>query len=178
MDFVAHAFYGATVFSRSGLAGGLKGARRTFVADWTVWVAMLFGLLPDAVSMGLPFLSYWGEPRGHFFRDFSGSNLELYRYVHSLLVAFAACGILRLVWRPLWVPSLAWPLHLLMDSLTHHAGKFGTTLFYPLTDWAYEGWPWWHHNGVFQAYWLLLPVMWAVLWLVRRGQRRAPHRGP
>ncbi|MBN1268834.1 MAG: hypothetical protein JXB04_04545 [Kiritimatiellae bacterium] len=174
MDLLAHALYGATACSRSGLAGGRKGrgGGRLF-ADWTVWCAVLFGVLPDLVSMGIPFLLWMGgaaEHFGYFFRDFGGQGLVLYRYVHSLLVALLAAGLLRLTWKPLFIPSLAWVVHIVTDALTHDLGKFRTMLFYPLSDWAFEGWPWWRHAGVRLTYWLILPATWLVLWALRRGQ--------
>jgi len=60
--------YGATVCSRSGLAGGSRGTGgRPWIADWTAWAAAVFGVLPDAFSLGLPLLS--------FFLDFARERL-------------------------------------------------------------------------------------------------------
>jgi hypothetical protein len=181
MDLMAHALYGATLCSRTGLAGGAAGARgRRGIADWTVWCAALFGVLPDIVSMGPAFVAFGQtEALGHFFRDFDGPHLVLYRYMHSLLVALAAAGLLRLAWRPLGVPALAWTVHLVMDALTHGTGKFQTMLFYPLSTWALDGIRWWRHPGLVLAYWALLPGLWLSLRRWRR-QRWAPnsHVGP
>lgn len=174
MDIVAHALYGATAFSRSGLAGGPAGSRRpTWVVDGTAWAAAAFGILPDAVSMGIPFALYWaGGLDGNFFHGFDGRALVLYRCMHSLLIALAACGLLRLAWRPAFVPSLAWPLHILMDSVTHGVGKYHTTLLYPLSTWGLDGVRWWQHPEVIAAYWITLPLLWLGLWLWRRARRR------
>jgi hypothetical protein len=175
MDLLAHAVYGATVCSRKGLAGGSRGAACRWAADWTVWCAALFGILPDIVSMGPPFLAWLqaGTP-GNFFHDLDGGDIVVYRYVHSLIVALLVSGLLRLAWRPLFIPSLAWPLHLVMDALTHGTGKFQTTVFYPLSTWSFDGIRWWQHREVVAAYWLLLPVIWLGLRLWRRlaTQRR------
>jgi hypothetical protein len=176
MDLLAHAVYGATVCSRTGLAGGSKGstgvAKRHWITDWTVWCATLFSILPDAVSMGTPLVSFWSAGmQGHFFRDIGDDAILRYRYMHSLIVALAASSILRLMWKPLFVPSLAWVLHVVMDALTHGTGKFQTTVFYPLSIWSFDGIRWWQHPEVVLAYWLLLPVIWYGLWTWRR--RRA-----
>lgn len=173
MDVFSHALYGATVCSRTGFAGGRRGtpgrAGRHWMTDWTVWVAALFGVLPDVLSLGLPFLPYWFAGRPHeFFRDVGPDIITRYRYMHSLLVALAAAGVLRLVWRPLGVPALAWALHVAMDSVTHGAGKFQTTVFYPLSTWSPNGIRWWEHPWFILAYWLLLPVLWLGLWAWRR----------
>jgi hypothetical protein len=90
-------------------------------------------------------------------------------------VAVASADLLSVMWKPLFAPALAWPLHVVMDVFTHGAGRFQTPLFFPLTTWGFEGLPWWRHPGLVTSYWLLLPAVWIGLWLVRRrwGPRRA-----
>lgn len=170
MDLLAHAAYGATVCSRTGIAGGAKGFGRHWILDWTVWCSAAFALLPDGVSMGVPFFSYLaaGAP-GNFFHEFDG--LASYRAMHSLIVAFAVSGILRLAWKPLFIPSLAWPLHVAFDALTHGAGKWQTTVFYPISTWGYDSIRWWHEPEIVTGYWVLLPVIWLGLWAWRRAKR-------
>ncbi len=173
MDLLAHAVYGATVCSRTGIAGGWSGANRpaarSWIADWTVWCAALFGILPDMISMGLPLVVFLQTGmHGNFFRELDPSSIVCYRYMHSLIVAVVASGLLRMAWKPLFIPSLAWPLHVVMDALTHGTGKFQTTVFYPLSTWSFDGIRWWQHPGVVLAYWLLLPIIWLGLWALRR----------
>lgn len=182
MDLLAHALYGATVCSRSGIAGGvgegsISLAGRRWTADWTVWCAALFGILPDVVSMGLPLLAFWqAGAQGNFFRGLGGGDMVCYHCMHSLIVALAVSGLLRLAWKSLFIPSLAWPLHVVMDSVTHGTGKFATTLFYPLSMWSLDGIRWWQHPEVVVAYWLLLPVIWLGLRIWRRQKHNARHR--
>jgi len=112
MDLLAHALYGATVCSRTGFAGGSKGAPRgagrPVITDWTAWTAALFGILPDIISMGPSFVAFWqGGMEGNFFRDLPDSAIVYYHYTHSLIVALAVSGVLWLVWKPLFVCSLA-----------------------------------------------------------------------
>lgn len=172
MDLLAHAMYGATVCSRTGIAGGSKGAGRRWTSDWTVWCAAMFGILPDILSMGTPFILFLATGvQGNFFHEMDGNNIVIYRYAHSLLVAFAAIGILRFIYRPIFIPSLAWPLHVVIDALTHGSGKFQTTIIYPLSDWGFEGIRWWRHPEVVLGYWLLLPLIWLVLRIWRRQQK-------
>ena len=173
MDLLAHAAYGVTFCSRTGLAGGANGpsgpAARCRLLDWTAWAAALFGILPDVLSMGPAFVVFaTGGMRGNFFRDMPPESLACYHWTHSLIVALAAAGLLRLAWKPVFIPSLAWPLHVLMDAWTHGAGRFRTPIFYPLTDWGFEGIRWWQHPGVVLAYWLVLPAFWLALWYWRR----------
>jgi hypothetical protein len=175
MDLLAHAAYGVTFCSRTGLAGGSKGptgpADKLRILDWTVWAAALFGILPDVVSMGPPLVAFAaGGMHGNFFRDMPPESLALYHWTHSLIVALAVSGILRLAWKPLFIPSLAWPLHVLMDSWTHGAGKFLTPIFFPLSAWGINGLRWWQHPGVVLAYWLVLPAIWLGLWFWRKKE--------
>ena len=178
MDLLAHAIYGATVCSCTGLGGGRAGAgKRAWFSDRSVWWAAAFGVLPDVLSMG-PALAVFildGTP-GNFFHNVGGDTLTLYHYMHSLLVALTVAGMLRLLHRPLFLPSLAWLLHVLMDAGTHAGGKFATLLFYPLSPWSFHGIRWWEHPGVIWSYWLLLPAIWLCLGLLRRLQAR--HTGP
>jgi len=172
MDVLAHALYGATVCSRTGLAGKSKGAAgRRWTADWTVWCSAVFGILPDVLSLGPPMILHAFSGGGNFFHAVEDPTLIAYRYMHSLLVALAAAGIVRWIWKPLFVPSLAWPLHVLMDSVTHGAGKFQTTLFYPLSSWGFDSIRWWQHPEIVLAYWLVLPAIWLGLWAWRRRKR-------
>jgi hypothetical protein len=61
MDLLAHACYGAVLCSRSGLAGGRQGLPgRRWYRDGTLWLAVFFGLLPDIVSMWVPYgIPFW-----------------------------------------------------------------------------------------------------------------------
>jgi hypothetical protein len=173
MDIVAHALYGATVCSRTGLAGGLRRtdckAQRSWAADWTVWCASFFGVLPDIISLGIPSLPYWlaGTP-GDFFHNVDPQVINLYRYMHSMITAVAVVILCRLVWKPLFIPSLAWVLHVCIDAFMHGSGIFQTMLFYPLSTWGPGGIRWWEHPNLVLAYWLVLPVVWFGLTMLRR----------
>ncbi|NCC51287.1 MAG: hypothetical protein EOM20_08740 [Spartobacteria bacterium] len=174
MDLIAHALYGATVCSKKGLAGKRDGSSaRHWYLDKTVWWAILFGLLPDMLSMWIPFAVYTiTGPQEHFFRYFGGPWLTVYRVVHSLVCAAAVSGILYKVRRPLFVPSLAWMLHVLMDAISHGVGKYQTLLFYPFSTWGIDGIPWWRSPWLLPMSWLLLPVIWMALWWWRRRWRK------
>lgn len=186
MDIFAHALYGATVCSRTGLAGGGRRERdinavspvqspsrsMSWGADWTVWCAALFGVLPDGISLVLPSLPYWLAGTPHlFFGNVDSQVIILYRYMHSLIVALVAVGLIRLAWKPMFIPSLAWVLHICMDALMHGSGTFQTTLFYPLSTWSLNGIRWWEHPNLVLAYWLILPVIWLGIYMQRRRPR-------
>lgn len=171
MDIMAHALYGATFCSRTGLAGGKSGfsGRRWFL-DSSVWLSMLFGMLPDILSMWIPFTVHFvSGAAGNFFVSYGGGWLVVYRMVHSLVVALGFSLLVGLVWRRGFLPSLAWVVHILCDAVSHGAGKFQTRIFYPFSTWGIVGIPFWRSPGFVAGYWLALVVIWAGL---RYGYRR------
>ncbi len=171
MDLLTHAMYGATVCSRTGLAGGQKGSgRRFWFSDPTVWWAILFSLGPDMVSMWIPFaLHGLSGQGGNPFYLFGGAWLTVYRFAHSLVTAAViSAGVLALK-RSLFVPSLAWTLHILIDAVSHGSGKFHTLPFYPFSNWGFKGMNWWENPWLLKAAWTILPAIWLALVLWRRG---------
>jgi len=178
MDLFAHACYGAVLCSRSGLAGGRKGRPgRKWYRDGSLWLAVFFGLLPDIVSMWIPYITTAGwADAGRFFGSYDGGWLEVYRWVHSLIPAVIFCGLLGILCRRLFVVSLAWPVHILCDAVSHGAGKFGTMIFYPLSRFQIDGIPFWRHGWFMVAYWAVLAalVIFIILWRHRPLRSRRP----
>lgn len=171
MDILAHAVYGATCFSRSGLAGGRRGAaprHGTWLTDWTVWLAAGFGLLPDLSSIGLFFGSMLvrGDPVS--FHHLPPDVYVLYHCTHSLVTAGIVIGVLCAVSRHLAVPALAWPLHIVMDSFSHGDGRWQTLMLYPVSGWHYHGVNWWQSPALILMVWGLLPVIWLAIRFWRR----------
>lgn len=177
MDVLAHGLYGITICSRKGVAGGRKAIRERWYREPTVWWALLFGFMPDIVSMWAPFAVHaLGGARdgvmGGFFHHFEGGWLVVYRATHSLLIAGIASGLLFACRRSLFLPSLAWALHIVLDAVSHGEGKFQTLPIYPLSSWGINGIRWWCTPWFFAAYWLALPLIWLSLYMYRRRAAR------
>ena len=175
MDTLSHALYGATLFSRTGLAGGRRGsvdaAGRKLRFDWTTWAAGGFGLLPDAASLGVYILYLAVHGRVFNFYGIPPGIFTAYHALHSLLIAGLMVWLLRLLWRPIFVPALAWPLHIAMDTFMHGRGVFQTPLFYPVLGGTTPGINWWEHPWVSLTAWSILPALWLALFLWRRSSR-------
>lgn len=171
MDILAHALYGATCFSRTGLAGGRQGSRKPYSQDWTVWAAAGFGALPDLASIGVYFTQTMTRGDAPSFRDIPPYVLVLYHGTHSLLIAGFFLAALLTFARPLAIPALAWPLHILMDSFSHGDGRWQTLMLYPFSDWHFHGINWWQHPDFILLYWGTLPALWLGLHLWRRSAR-------
>ena len=172
MDTLAHAMYGATLFSRTGLAGGLRGPvnaqGKKIAIDWTFWTAFGFGLLPDIASIGIYFTQSALNGDGISFHALPAYVFVLYKLTHSLVVAFIGLGLIRLFWKPWLLPALAWPLHICMDIFTHPLGRFQTPFLYPLSDLAFNGISWWRHHWLMWVYWGLLALIWLGIVMARR----------
>ena len=173
MDLLAHALYGVTGCSRIGLAGGLEGLRaRRWYREPTVWWSAAFGLAPDALSLWVPFAVHvLTESEGHFFHSLGGNWLAVYHAAHSLVGAAAVSAMFFLFRRSLFVPSLAWAVHVLVDAASHGQGRFQTLPFYPISDWGVPGFSWWRTPWLFWSCWAVLPVTWVAIALWRRKCR-------
>jgi hypothetical protein len=170
VDTLGHALYGATLFSRTGLAGGRAGGeatRRRF--DWTVWAAAGFSVWPDLASIGVTFTRMILSGSAPSFHLIPAYVFALYDLTHSLIVAGLFLLLLRVVARPVAVPALAWPLHVLMDMFTHGDGRWQTPVLYPLSRWHFDGINWWEHPRFVLLYWGLLPLIWLAVHFWRRS---------
>ena len=176
MDTLFHGVMGAALCSRTGLAGGRRGpvderGRRKWV-DWTFWAAFGFGVFPDLVSLGIHFamdIFAGNGVRWHAIPDFI---FTLYHLTHSLVGIAAGYGLI--VWwrRALWLPALAWPLHVLTDIPTHGTGVFLTPILWPFSDWSFAGWSWWLSPGIFYGGWILAALVWLAAAVLRLTWRK------
>lgn len=182
MDILAHALYGATLFSRTGLAGGTRGpidaAGRPRSFDWTVWAAFAFALLPDVLSIGVEMITAAINDTFFSFARVPPHVLVIYKLTHTLIVAGAVCLLARTFWKPLFLPSLAWPLHTFLDVLTHGPGRFKTFIFFPISGLTFQGINWWTHPWVIVVYWSFLPMLWLGIHLWRRSTVESSKDSP
>ena len=132
MDTLSHALYGK----------GFFGYRKYW------WTSFLFGALPDLSSFGVYFL-------GLLFSNFHGLKngrpsieeipiwvVELYNISHSLITAFVFIAIVYFIKKDLTWPMLAWPVHIIVDLFTHSIEFFPTPIFWPLSNYRFDGIPW------------------------------------
>jgi hypothetical protein len=169
MDILGHVAYGATLCSRTGLGGGRGGfpAGRVW-RDGTVWAAAAFAAFPDLLSIGVAFAEMAVRGESISFHSLPSYVFTLYRYTHSLITAGLGVLLLRWVARPVVLPALAWPLHILMDSVLHDDGRWQTPMLFPFSDWHVPGINWWQHPEVVLLYWAALPLVWIAIRLWRR----------
>lgn len=171
MDTLVHGVIGAAICSRTGLAGGRRGPvdahgvpRKT---DWTLWAAFLFGIFPDVASLGIHFLADFFVGNGVRWHAIPPFIFTLYNITHSLTGMVIGYFLLVAWKRSLWLPALAWPLHVLMDIPTHGAGVFMTPILWPFSNAGVVGWNWWQTNFIFYGSWLFALGLWLAVAMLR-----------
>jgi hypothetical protein len=162
MDIVSHGLWGALAFGRS--------SRPSFRLAFVIGLApdlLSFGILWTAATLGVsptPDFSH-GTPPESTIPDYVHA---LYNVTHSLLVFLA---IFLVVWllrkQPLWELG-AWGLHVLVDIPTHSYAFFPTPVFWPLSDWKFDGWQWMTPE-ILIPNWVLLSLLYA--WFLSRAYR-------
>ncbi|HPV46673.1 MAG TPA: hypothetical protein PLD40_03685 [Kiritimatiellia bacterium] len=178
MDTLVHGLIGTALCSRTGLPGGRRGpldahGPRRWWADWTLWAAFGFGILPDALSLGIYFLSDLLMGRSLTWQGIPPWVFFLYNTTHSLLGMALILGLLAWRFPALRLPLLAWPLHVLMDVPTHGESVWGTPLLWPFSSWTFSGWNWWLHKEIFIGSWLLAGALWLAVALLRLTGRKS-----
>ena len=131
MDTLAHGFWSFAIFHKKKY----------------VWLAVLFGILPDLLSFGILLLT----------RALSGAQFERgppsvdglpswlfisYNMMHSFVVfviVFLAVYLLTKKW--LWY-MVAWPIHIFIDIPTHSTRFFPTPFLWPISNYSFDGISW------------------------------------
>ena len=176
MDTLFHGVIGAALCSRTGLAGGRRGPvdenGRRKLFDWTLGAAFFFGILPDLASLGIHFTLALFAGNGAPWQGIPDFIFVLYDLTHSLAGIAAGLALLVLWKRALWLPALAWPVHVLTDVPTHGSGPFMTPILWPFSEGAFAGWSWWQDPRIFQGGWLFAGTLWVGVLALRLSGRR------
>lgn len=130
MDIFAHGLWSYAVFHKKKY----------------VWLATLFGLLPDFLSFGIIFMINLINGNFHRGPPSVGSLPEwlfaAYNITHSL-VMFLFVFILIYAFTKRWFwPLTAWAIHILTDIPTHSFRFFPTPFLWPLSNYEFDGISW------------------------------------
>ena len=123
-----------------------------------LWLAFLFGILPDIIPFGIPFISmlFTGFRFGPPTETSIPSYVHLlYGITHSLIILFLVFALIYIFKKKIYVWMLGWPLHILVDIPTHSKEFFPTPLFYPLSNITISGIRW-SNPYIFFTNWILL----------------------
>ena len=130
MDIFAHGLWTYAVFHRKKY----------------VWLATLFGVLPDFLSFGILF--FINLFNGNFHRWPPGLStlpkwlFAAYSLTHSFIM-FLSVFILVFLLTKKWLwPLTAWGMHIIIDIPTHSSRFFPTPFLWPLSDYKFDGTSW------------------------------------
>ena len=132
MDTLSHALWGK----------GLFGYRKYR------WYAIIFGATPDLLSFGAYTLfSLITDPTNFKLGKPSLEELPswvftLYDFSHSLIIASICIAIVYRINKDFCFPMYAWPFHIVLDFFTHSKEYFPTPIFWPLSNYRFDGIPW------------------------------------
>lgn len=169
MDVFSHGLWGGAAFGRA--------SKRAFLS------AVAFSVLPDLLSEGVLLLLVVLRAPGMPAVDAGHPNIgEFPRYAqtfydctHSLIVFILVLVVTCIAWKRVYVPLLAWGLHILIDIPTHSINLFPTPFLWPLSDFRLDGIAW-NRPVILIPNVVLLTVVYAV-WIARRAQRTKSRRG-
>lgn len=132
MDTLSHALWGRGLFGFRGMP----------------WQALFFGAMPDLASFGILIviniftgnIPQFGEPPP--VESIPDWVFLCYDISHSYVTVCLAIGIVHRFQKDLAFAMLGWPFHILLDFPFHTKAYFPTKLFYPITDFYFDGTPW------------------------------------
>tara|TARA_Y100000590_G_C15549960_1_gene950496 strand:+ start:365 stop:841 length:477 start_codon:yes stop_codon:yes gene_type:complete len=130
MDTISHTLWGKGLF-------GYRGHGK---------FAIFFGAMPDLCSFGLLFfINFFNND----FNTLAPNPYEIprwiifnYDFTHSFIPAAIAIYFVNRYNKEIAFSMLAWPFHILLDFPFHTKSYFPTKLFYPLTDFSFDGIHW------------------------------------
>ncbi|HLG24888.1 MAG TPA: hypothetical protein VI564_08210 [Candidatus Nanoarchaeia archaeon] len=130
MDTFAHGFWSFAIFHRKKY----------------VWLAVLFGVLPDLLSFGI--LMLINLVNGNFKRGPPSLNSlpqwlnGAYNMTHSFVIFALVFLLVYLLTKKWFWPLMGWPMHVLIDIPTHSTRYFATPFLWPISNYKFDGISW------------------------------------
>ncbi|MBI2660222.1 hypothetical protein HYX07_03610 [Candidatus Woesearchaeota archaeon] len=130
MDIFAHGLWSYAIFHKKKY----------------VWLATLFGLLPDFLSFGIVFVINFFN--GNFHRGPPPTNsvpewlFAAYNMTHSFVIFLAVLLLIYLFTKRWFLPLTAWGIHIIVDIPTHSFRYFPTPFLWPISDYKFDGISW------------------------------------
>lgn len=189
MDVISHGLWATAV------AEVLR--RRGVVTTGQVAGTAAFGLMPDLMAL-VP-VSIWAVGsessidaiRAYVFARPGSEPVMapwahiLEHHIHCSAHSIIILSLITLLsfWRVRWmlVPLTGWWVHLALDVPTHSSEYYAVTVFYPLTEWSFDGIAW-THPAVLGMNYAALTLVYTWLFLTRKrltliNARGRPDRG-
>lgn len=144
MDTISHAAWGATIVRKSRL----------------VWWAAFAAALPDLIPAAFGLLRY----KRRYYLDMANLSfidkpesayMRIYHFTHSLVPITVLAVVLRFLAPGWWIIVIPYYSHVLLDIGTHR-GVWATRIFYPFSDFHFEGYNWWKDWRITALNWTAL----------------------
>ncbi len=183
MDILSHGLWAVAIARGANLKTGKRVMRSG--------LAFFFGIFPDVFAFAIPTLvMLWGFVSGDASLSTSSTSAgppslgspamlslaySLYNLSHSLVVFAIVFLVIAFVRgrRPLWELS-GWLFHILCDIPTHSGEFFPTPVFWPLSDWRFDGFSWGRPWFILANYGALLLVHLFLTWKSRSRKQPSP----
>lgn len=155
MDFVSHALWGATIIRKKP----------------EVWWAALFGALPDLLTAVYGFF----KTKKNYFKYLKDiaenerpneSYFKVYYFFHSFIPISVIALIILIIKPALVIITIPYYLHIIMDIFMHR-GVWATRIFYPLSNFHFQGKNWWQHKWIIIFNWAALIVTNLIIFLFK-----------
>jgi hypothetical protein len=121
------------------------------------------------VAVGLWLLLTGGSlRRGHL--PHVNFGVQLYPLGHSLVVFLLVFGVASVLARRFVLEMLGWLSHILIDIFTHSLRYYATRFLWPLSDYRFDGLPWWtpwFWCSTYAALAVVYFLLWKKGWLAR-----------
>ena len=159
MDIFAHGLWSYAIFHRKRY----------------VWLAVLFGVLPDILSFGV----FVAENliNGNIQRGPPPINtiplwvFASYNLTHSFVVFIATFLLIYLLTKSLFWPLTAWGIHIMIDIPTHSSRFFPTPFLWPLSSYTFDGISWFSPWFMILNYSTLLVVFVVIAYNRAKGKK-------
>lgn len=153
MDTFSHAAWGATIIRKNP----------------QIWWAALFGALPDLLAALYGLLAYRSNylkylNRFAFAEHVNDYYLKVYYFFHSFIPISVFTLILYVVSPSYVAVTIPYYLHILMDIFTHQ-GAWATRIFYPLSDFHFQGMNWWKNKWITIGNWTAILIINVIIFI-------------
>jgi len=178
MDFFSHGLWAGA---------GAKAVNLKIKKPLRFWLAILFGVFPDAFAFAIsftylnwiritggtsPFIVRPGEmePPVQDQHPLLQLTHALYNISHSFFIFFLIFGLVTWYFRrPVWEMG-GWLLHILMDIPSHSYAFFPTPFLWPISGFKVNGIPW-STPAFFFTNIALLVTSYILLWILARRKK-------
>lgn len=161
MDIFAHGLWSYAIFRRKKY----------------VWLATLFGVLPDMLSFGILFAINFINGNFHRWPPALSALpkwlFAAYNMTHSFIMFLFVFIIIFLLINKWFWPLSAWAVHIIIDIPTHSSRFFPTPFLWPLSGYKFDGISWGTPWFMLLNYGSLMAVFLAIARNRAKGKRKS-----